>query len=384
MDCTDGAYLEDGLALVKAQGDCPESSFNYDRFDCSTLPKTEHLTEANQYRIKDFATVFALDEEPKLKIGKACKILAAQIPLVVGVGVTKSFFELLPGTNTWNPDPKEHITGHHAMVLIGYNSIEKYFELFNSFGPSWGQDGFVRVPFDDFERLCRYAYIMMPGLGKSDTLSVNSSALALANPIKTETLLAGEFVFRQPAGILTNEAGEELVYFEEVSTHLDASRQGFYVTQSEDFPVGDGFQLVAREIPKGRYVYVFSQNPAGEINQHFPRGEQSTRISAGFVLDENAEIVIPNEESVLQLPMPGEDHLCILYCHSPITDFEERLKMLGEQQAAFPDKINAVFGDLLIDPKDAQFSTEKMSFTAIADPGSGRIATALTLRVLAK
>lgn len=54
--------------------------------------------------------MFALDKDLKSKIGKACKILATQTPLVVGVGVTKSFFEVLPGALTWNPDNFDHKT----------------------------------------------------------------------------------------------------------------------------------------------------------------------------------------------------------------------------------------------------------------------------------
>jgi Papain family cysteine protease len=381
-DCSEGAYLEDGLALVKDKGDCLEQSFNFDKNDCATQPGLTQLTEASLYRVQDFAAVFALDEDPKSKIGKACKILATQTPLVVGMGVTNSFFEVLPGANTWNPDPTEPIVGHHAMVLVGYNSVEKYFDLLNSFGPSWGQNGFIRVPFDDFERLCRYSYVMVPPA--STPLGEASNApQSTVQPI-AEYALSGEFVFRQPAGYISNDNGDELMYFEEIATQQVAMGMGgLYRTQQPRFRVGDVFQLVAREIPRGRYVYVFSQSADGTLNQHFPR-KQQTITSAGFVLEKTVEIVIPSEESLLQLPTAGVDYLCIVYSHAPVPQYEQRMLAIEQGSSAFPERVQAAFAEVLIEDKKTQFSGDRMAFSALASPATGRIATVMILGVTAE
>ncbi len=386
-DCTEGAYLEDALTLLKERGDCLEKSFNYELQDCHAQPNDTQFVEARQYRAQDFAAVFALDEDAKSKIGKACKILATNTPMVVGVGVTKSFFEVLPGSVTWNPAETETITGYHALVLVGYNNVGKYFELLNSFGPSWGQNGFIRLPFDDFERLCRYAYVIVPEAAPvavfvKNTATVQGNA-APANASDEQHLLSGEFVFRQPAGFVTNAAGDELMYFEEIKTRRDESAQGLYTTEKPAFKVGDVFQLVARDIPRGRYVYVFSQSADGTLNQHFPRKKEAV-ATAGFVLEKTVEIVIPSEESLLQLPLPGEDWLCILYSYSPIANFENRLRQVETGGEDFSKKVRAAFADVLIAAPNAQFSPDKMSFSAIADPSGGRIATALMLRVKAE
>jgi hypothetical protein len=385
-DCAEGAYLEDGLALVKSSGDCLEQSFNFDKNDCAAQPNSAQIDEASRYRVQDFAAVFALDEEPKSKIGKACKILATQTPLVVGLGVTQSFFEVLPGADTWNPNPVEPVSGYHAMVLVGYNSVEKYFDLLNSFGPSWGQNGFIRLSFDDFERLCRYAYVMVPTASASAaTVNVAPDAKVKMPAAASEAvLLGGEFVFRQPAGFVSNEHGNELMYFEEISAHHSPNApRGLYQTTQPTFKVGDVFQLVAREIPRGRYVYVFSQSADGTLNQHFPR-KKDVVASAGFVLDKTVEIVIPSEESLLQLPVAGADYLCIVYSHAPIPQYEQRLLALGQGSAPFAEKAQAAFADVLIEPQNVQFSDDKMAFSALADPDSGRIAALMLLEVVAE
>ena len=386
-DCAEGAYLEDAMALLKERGDCLEKNFNYEKYDCQIQPDEVHLAEAQNYKAQDFATVFALDEDPKRKIGKACKILATQTPIVIGLGVTKSFFEVLPGAVSWNPDENEPITGYHALVLVGYNNVEKYFELLNSFGPSWGQNGFIRLPFDDFERLCRYAYVIVPERNAAAMLgqvSPLTNQVPVSDDLPAEHhVLSGEFVFRQPAGFVTNEDGEELMYFEEIKTfRLLSWPGGLYAPEKPMFKVGDVFQLVAREIPRGRYVYVFSQSADGTLNEHFPRKKDAI-ASAGFVLEKTVEIVIPGEESLLQLPLPGEDNLCIVYSHAPIDKYEQRLQSIRMGNAVFPERVRDAFADVLIDQVNVQFSNNKMAFSAISDPLNGKIAALIMLNVSA-
>lgn len=384
-DCTGGAYIEDALLLLKEKGDCLESSFNFEKYSCLTQPLEVHFAEAARYRIQDFASVFDLNEDSKVKISKTCKVLATRTPIAVGMGVTKSFFDILPGMQLWNPDPTEPIAGYHAMVLIGYNSVEKYFDLLNSFGPSWGQNGFIRLPYDDFERLCRYAYVLVPAPQTPLlTTSGKSPAEESAAPMQQSHLLSGAFVFRQPAGFVMTDSGDELMYFEEIEARLHDARQGVYRTRKPVFPIGDVFQLVARDVPRGCHVYVFSRSPNGTINVHFPRKAPRHSTSASFILDKTAELVIPDEDHLLQLADSGEDHLCILYSSAPIADFDSRLRQLSDYSGDFCAGVHQTFNDYLIPIKQVRYDPERMMFSARAEPTHGRIAAALILTVTAQ
>ena len=56
----------------------------------------------------------------------------------------------------------------HAMVVVGYNHFNKEFELMNSWGPDWGDGGFIKVKYDDFLKRCIIAYqITMAEVGES-------------------------------------------------------------------------------------------------------------------------------------------------------------------------------------------------------------------------
>ena len=277
-------------------------------------------------------------------------MLATQTPLIVGFELTPSFWEILPGTRLWDPAAIEVSTGKHAMLLVGYDNVEKHFLLMNSFGPAWGDNGFIRLPYEDFERLCRYAYLLI-----MDERAEQSFALP----------------------------STELPFFEEVPTQWKPGTFS-YEPFEPHFTIGDAFQLVARRIPQGQYAYVFSYDPQGEVKLHFPR-LQSEKRTAGFILSPEAEIVIPNDETVLQHSEPGADYLCVLYSAQELPDIEQRLQRLQPtREETFSQAFQRVFADLLIPTEQVHFSSAKMAFDAKADLEQQQLAVPLILKVIAK
>jgi len=194
--------------------------------------------------------------------------------------------------------------------------------------------------------------------------------------------LSGAFVFRRPAGYLTRTDGQKVPFFEEVPARYD-NEEELYTARQPFFEVGDAFQLVARAIPEGRYVYVFSKQQATPANLHFPKREGG-QATAGFVLTTGAEIVIPSEEAVLQLAVPGVDYLCILYSATKINDISARLQQLDETED-FRAALRTAFGDLLIPEAEVQRDPYQMAFQVnrgeLAGPG---VAVLIILKVMAK
>ena len=318
-------------------------------------------------------------------MAKACKVLATHTPLIVGVELTESFWEVLPGTRIWDPAENEGSAGKHAMLLVGYDNVEKHFLLMNSFGPGWGDNGFIRLPYDDFERLCRYAYLLiMDERAAQDFALSDRQAVAPIPGSKPGSLkLKGEMVFRRPAGYLSMADGTEVPFFEEVPAQWQPGTFGYEPFQPH-FAVGDAFQLVARHIPQGQYAYVFSYDPLGITKLHFPR-LQAQKRTAGFVLSAESEIVIPGDETILQLVEPGADYLCILYSAQELPGIEQRLQMLQPRPGeAFSAAFLRVFDDLLIPMAQIRFSSNKMAFEADADLDRQQIAVPLFLKVIAK
>lgn len=378
-NCTQGAFIEDALVLLQEQGDCLERTFNFKEQTCQTLPSSQAQEEARPYRILDYAAVFELQEAPKSKIAKACKILAAQKPIVIGLHITASFWDILPGDKVWDPHESEPVTGNHGMVLIGYDNVEKQVELLNSFGPGWGNNGFIKMDYEDFARLCNYGYVFLSDdLIQQWPLAERSSSIAPAGG----PLLKGSFVFRRPAGYIEQADGTELVFFEEVATTFQPE-EGIYEPIQPVFEVGDAFQLMVREVLAGEYIYVFSKTPQGETKLHFPKLD-GKRPGADFALSHTVELIVPSEETVLQLAEPGIDYLCIVYSKTKIPDIVFRLAQINQSDKDFPDAVRESLQELLIPADQVRRLPRGMSVEATVTPEKGSYATAIILRVMAR
>jgi len=66
-------------------------------------------------------------------------------PLVAGFTVYSDFFGYHGGVYHW--DRVSSAVGGHAIVIVGYDSNEQYWIVKNSWGASWGENGYFRIGF---------------------------------------------------------------------------------------------------------------------------------------------------------------------------------------------------------------------------------------------
>jgi hypothetical protein len=90
-------------------------------------------------------------------------------PLAIGMQLTNSFFT---GSGVsygkWTPKGSEQIDGAHAMCIIGYDD-NKYggsFELMNSYGKQFGDQGFIWITYSDMIKYLREAYVIFLNEGQ--------------------------------------------------------------------------------------------------------------------------------------------------------------------------------------------------------------------------
>ena len=67
-------------------------------------------------------------------------------PLVTTLDVYADFMAY--GSGIYKKRSNEYLGGH-AVTIVGYNDLERYFIIQNSWGKTWGEDGFGRVSYDD-------------------------------------------------------------------------------------------------------------------------------------------------------------------------------------------------------------------------------------------
>ncbi len=137
-NCDSGWEITKALNYVKLHGIPDESCFPYTDHDqpCSTCGDW-------QSRIDD-TKIASWDKNSGLASIKGR--LVAQGCLVVDFGVYEDFFSYAGGVyeHAWG-----NYLGAHAVVIVGYDDSEGAWICKNSWGSSWGEDGYFRIAYNE-------------------------------------------------------------------------------------------------------------------------------------------------------------------------------------------------------------------------------------------
>ncbi len=356
--CETGVALPAALEFLKKNGDCRAATFSNDSINCDMPSNPRAYSEAMQFRIKDFARLFDADASTDAKILKLRMALKDSCPVIIGFYLTNSFYNINDGDKKWSPKPDEQNMSAHAAVVVGYNAKSETFELMNSWGNQWGDGGFIRVGFEDLARRISYAFQFIP----DDSWQIKT-VKAVEKPVKTQDYpiqLSGAFRLR---AFENGQKTDVKVVFNRSRRLYEAARKNWKVGRST-------FQLVVKEVPRGKYVYVFSQDAARKIEKHYPL---STNDFVNFMPSADAEIILPSATDGMVKTTVGEDLLVILYADQAIADFDGRLKKMEAEQGGFMEKFKKTFGDLLISETNTRFNENQMQFLAQSRAGEGTV-----------
>ena len=169
-----GAMLRDGVKCVSKLGVCDENQWPYDdqhpKIDggpwpggarAGKKPSADCYTAALDHTATSYQRVVR-----SLSQLKGC--LAEGYPFVFGFTVYDSFMsDDVAGTGVVPmPQAGESVQGGHAVLAIGYDDATQRFEVRNSWGPAWGDDGYFTMP---------YAYLTQANLS-SDFWTIRAVA----------------------------------------------------------------------------------------------------------------------------------------------------------------------------------------------------------------
>ncbi len=164
--CQNGTYMSDAMDVLMNHGSKP--MYTPPWLSCNSVYKFDKfaLAIASIYSIK---TYYTLNDQTNL-INTLKYTLYDKKPIAIGMNVTKSF---ATGSGIsygkWTPSANEEIDGAHAMCIIGYNDT-KYggsFEVMNSYGTTFGDNGFVWITYSDMKKYLQEAYIIEVNTGQN-------------------------------------------------------------------------------------------------------------------------------------------------------------------------------------------------------------------------
>ena len=197
--CDYGWWPSSAAAFLKKEGIVDSSCAPYESGSTGVDLECKESFCQNQtartYKISNFTT-------PSSYGGAAAKVKEAlkKGPLVTTLTVYEDF--LVYSSGIYKSVSKKSVGGH-AVSLVGFNDLEGYWLVRNSWGTDWGENGFIRIAYDDKSGIAgsTWAYETAP---ESNYISIKSPVeheyvsgvqtieVALAKPATSEVILTGE------------------------------------------------------------------------------------------------------------------------------------------------------------------------------------------------
>ena len=135
------------LMSIHDSGVCKESTWPYDFSKFNEKPPDKAYKEAEGNTISKYERLD--QDEHQLKASLKCGS-----PFTVGMELYESFNDLEKAGNDGNmkmPSKEELMAGPwglHAVLAVGYNAHKRMFKILNSYGDTFGTNGFFYMPFD--------------------------------------------------------------------------------------------------------------------------------------------------------------------------------------------------------------------------------------------
>jgi hypothetical protein len=298
-------------------------------------------------RIKDYSKLFSVEAADKIKIESIKKSLSEGFPVLIGMSCPLSF--QVASTDLWVPQESRVGTYMgHAMCVIGYDD-DKYdgaFEIMNSWGTDWGNNGFIWVKYSDLAAFTHYGYEMVQ--------DINSMPVVTNKPVNKEIYLSGKMR-------LINERGKEmpaqLKDEADVLRYQGKSINNYYLT--DIYPSGTRFRIyLENDVPA--YVYLIASDTSGKVNRIFPSGNNISPLMNYRI----NEIAIPDEDYFIQMDNTrGVDYLCMLYSKEPL-DINEVQRRIEGQQGTFREKVFKALADKIVSSNNVTQDRQGIVFSA--------------------
>jgi len=313
LDGCQGSYLIRAMEFMTNKGAVPFQDFPYDENDCSRQPASQLWNEALQHRMHGFNRLTESDAPEGLHIRAIKEHLSKDAPVVIGMMVGGSFMQGMMGQKVWHPSESDYSQmgfGGHAMCVIGYDDRLEggAFQIMNSWGPEWGENGVGWVRYGDFKEFVREAY----GL---DPMPKRGAALDRA--------------FECSVGLVNNETSAYIA--------LRNAGNGTYTTVR---PVRKGTRF-KMEIRNGVecYIYLFTPDASGNSFVLFPYkpihspycGITGTRL-------------FPRKESIRADSIGNRDYMAVVVSKQPV-DYQALNQAINTASAPdFTGKLRQAIG----------------------------------------
>jgi hypothetical protein len=351
LENCDGSYIEKAMEFMTNTGAVAYDRFPYSDQDCSRQPDQQLLAEARQFRMRGFNRLTPGDRNNAIDLRAIKENLSQGAPVVIGMMVGGSYMQSMTGQDVWTPTDEDRSMmgfGGHAQCVVGYDD-KKYggaFLIMNSWGPSWGNNGFAWVRYRDFRYFVREAYGLEP---------MTKIGAAAAAPFACEIGLV-QIVYD----------GNRTVPGDYIP--LRKTERNIFETSN---PVRKGarFKMEVKNSTEC-YIYVFGKETDGSSYTLFPypREDDPTKTKYSPFCGIAGYRLFPKNKSMSPDSIGVKDEMAVVVSKEPLDWYALNKQISQAPRQEFAARLNAALGDKLI--RNIRFQTSakgNMQFTVDGD-----------------
>jgi C1A family cysteine protease len=312
-----GAYMLDAMESMEQVGALPFQQFPYDERSCTNRPNSNQQRSAQEFRIKGYnrLTLGANNYTPDMEGIK--QHLNQGAPVVIGMQVGGTFMHQMRGKQLWQPTQRDYsMYGYsgHAMCVIGYDDNYQggAFQIMNSWGDSWGDDGIAWVRYNDFRHFVKEAYGLFP-MGNSEQFDPNRLLVKF--------------------GLVQNET-QRLI-------PLKAVGSGVFRTKSP-IQVGEKFKIAVTNSVEC-FIYVFGEETDGSSYTLFPYTQKHSSY-CGIT----GTRLFPKDYSMVADNLGNRDRIAVVVSKEELNYTQLNDLINQAPGGSYAEKVNTVLRDYLV------------------------------------
>jgi hypothetical protein len=358
LDNCDGSYIERAMEFMTRSGSIPYSEFPYNDQDCSKQPDQQQLEEARQYRMRGFNRLTPGDRNDVIDLRAIKENISQGAPVVIGMQVGGSYMEDMMGKDVWIPTAEDRSMvgfGGHAQCVVGYDD-RKYggaFLIMNSWGSSWGNNGFAWVRYPDFRHFVREAYGIEP-MAKTGT--------AAAAPLACEIGL-----------VQIHYEGKKTVTGGYIPLQV---KTGNVFETIDPVKKGSRFKMEVRNTTEC-YVYVFGKETDGTTYTLFPypRSDNPEKTKYSPFCGITGYRLFPKDKSMMPDSIGSRDYMAVVVSKEPLDWYGLNNSISANPAQDFAARVNTALGSKLLRKVEFKSSAKgNMQFT-VEGQSDGVVAT---------
>jgi hypothetical protein len=323
-----GSFIDDALVFMRDVGAVKRLPF--ERTTDFPLIILTTYTNSRRYRIADYVRLFSEWGPGTIanRVDPVKKSLSEGKPVIIGMNTPVSFFI---AKDQWRPyeNPNSQYGGH-AMCVVGYDD-DMYggaFEVQNSWGANWGNDGYIWISYSTFAAFVDEAYEIIEDLTQYREATRYAASIGI--------------------NVSNDNRGMPVTY----------DSQGFYRTRYS-YPQGTQFQFqMTNRYPA--YVYAFSaDDSSSDIERIFPMPGVSP------VLDyTDSTVAWPGEREAMEIASTAGTHYLVVLYSKQALDIEAIERRFAAERGTFPERVARAVGTNFIPYRNVQYNSSSIEFSA--------------------